>query len=192
MKQADFLKKRITTSDMVDIQQSMNEAQKSDTPFAVVTKDGVNVVGNPNKTEVKSHDYNIRFRFPKSMAQGIDEKDIVATVGDYVIVNMEFTDVHIKPRNDVDINAAIVKIIPYFKNMTEDLKVEDKTQEELTEIVKAINDDIGQDLYDVVAAVLDIDKSIEDYMLLTDALEVVKRMPTDFPEVFNEADSFFG
>lgn len=192
MKQADFLKRRVNTQDMLDIQASMNEAHKDDTPFAVVADNGVNVIGNANKTEVKSHDYNMRFRFPKSMAQGIDPKDIVQTVGDYVIVNMEFTDVHIKPRNDVDINAAIVQILPYFKNMNEDLSVTDKTQEELIQLVKTVNDDIGLDIYDVVAAILDVDKSLKDYMLFTDVLEVLKRMPQDFPEVFNEAESFFG
>lgn len=192
MKQADFLKRRVTTQDMLDIQASMNEAHKDDTPFAVVADNGVNVIGNANKTEVKSHDYNVRFRFPKSMAEGIDPKDIVQTVGDYVIVNMEFTDVHIKPRNDVDINAAIVQILPYFKNMNEDLSVTDKTQEELIQLVKTVNDDIGLDIYDVVAAILDVDKSLKDYMLFTDVLEVLKRMPQDFPEVFNEAESFFG
>lgn len=192
MKQADFLKKRVNTQDMLDIQASMNEAHKDDTPFAVVSNNGVNVVGNANKTQVKSHDYNVRFRFPKSMADGIDPKDIVQTVGDYVIVNMEFTDVHIKPRNDVDINAAIVQILPYFKDFNEDLSVTDKTQEELVQLVKTVNDDIGMDIYDVVAAILDVDKSLKDYMMFTDVLEILKRMPEDFPEVFNEAESFFG
>lgn len=177
---------------MVEIQQALNEAPKSDTPFPVVSKDGVTVVGNANKIEVKPHDYNVRFRFPKSMAEGIDPNDIIAEIGDYVIVNMEFTDVHIKPINDVDINAAIVNIIPYFKSMQEDLSVTDKTPEEMTALVKQINDDIGADLYNVVAAILDVDKSIKDYMILTDVLAIIKRMPEDFPEVFNEADSFFG
>lgn len=193
MNQADFLKRKITAKDMVEIQQSMNDAQKDDTPFAVVTNEGLNVVGDANKIAPKSHDYNIRFRFPKSMAEGIDPNDIIATIGDYVVVNMEFNDVHIKPINDVDINAAIVNIIPYFKTMSEDYKhIQDKSEEELIELVKTINDDIGEDIYNVVAAILDVDKSIKDYMILTDVLEVLKRMPADFPEVFNEADSFFG
>ena len=83
MKQADFLKRHVSTADMLEIQKSMNEATKDDTPFPVVTKDGINVVGNPNKTEIKSHDYNVRFRFPKSMADGIDPKDILEKIGDY-------------------------------------------------------------------------------------------------------------
>ena len=192
MKQEDFLKRKITTSDMLEIQHEIAETPKDDTPFVVATKDGINVVGDANKTEIKSHDYMVRFRFPKDMADGIDPKDIVQTIGDYVVVNMEFSDVHIKPRNDVDINAAIIKILPYFKTMSEkDFTIKDKTPEEITAFVKEINDDIGADMYDVVAAVLDVDKSIKDYMLLTDVLEVVKRIPSDFPEIFNEAESFF-
>lgn len=193
MKQTDFLKTKISLNDMVDMQESINEAQKDDTPFPVVTRDGINVIGDVNKTEVKSHDYNVRFRFPKSMASNIDPKEIINTIGDYVIVNMEFNNVHIKPRHDIDINAAIVRILPYFKNMSEeDISIKDKTPEELVEFVKRMNDEIGSDIYDVVAAILDVDPSIKDYMLLTDVLDVINKVPRDFPEVFNEADSFFG
>lgn len=193
MKQADFLKRRVTAEDMLEIQQSINETPKDDTPFMVVSKQGEFVTGDPNKIDIKSHDYAVRFRFPKSMAEGIDPKDIIQTIGDYVIVRFEFSDVHIKPKNDVDIIAAIVRILPYFKTMNkDDFTVKDKTPEELIALVKTVNDDIGVDLYDVVAAVLDVDKSIKDYMILTDVLAIIKMLPEDFPEAFNEADSFFG
>lgn len=193
MKQADFLKRRVTADDMLEIQQGIDEAQKDDTPFMIATKNGEYVTGDPNKIDVKSHDYVVRFRFPKSMADGIDDKDIIQTIGDYVIVRFEFSDVHIKPKNDVDVIASIVKILPYFKAMDKDsFSMRDKTQEELIAMVKTVNDDIGIDMYDVVAAVLDVDPSIKDYMILTDVLSIVKRLPEDFPEAFNEADSFFG
>lgn len=195
MKQEDFLKRRITAEDMVDIQQSIKSAVSDDTPFATPTKEGLVVMGDANKTEIKSHDYAVRFRFPKKMAQehGVSEQDIIQTIGDYVIVRFEFGDVHIKPRNDVDVIAAIVKILPYFQTLKgTDFTMEDKTVEELTALVKTVNDDIGIDMYDVVAAVLDIDKSLKDYMILTDVLAIVKQLPHDFPEAFNEADSFFG
>lgn len=193
MKQADFLKRRISTEDMLEIQEKLDETPKDDTPFMVVTKNGEYVAGDPNKIDYKSHDYAVRFRFPKSMAKDrIDPKDIIQTIGDYVIVRFEFTDVHIKPKNDVDVIAAIVRILPYFKTMdATDFTVKNKTTEELIQLVKTVNDDIGIDMYDVVAAVLDVDKSIKDYMILTDVLAIIKQLPEDFPEAFNEADSFF-
>lgn len=192
MKQEDLLKRKVDLNDMVTMQEKMEEAQTDDTPFAIVKDDGVKVAGDVNKTEIKSRDYSVRFRFHKSHAKDIDPKDIVKTIDDYVVVKIEFNDVYIVPRRDLDITAAIVRVIPYFQKIREDdLKIEKRTPEELMQMVQEVNDDIGDDLYNLVAAVLNVDKSIKDNMLLTDVLDVVQRLPEDFPEVFREADAFF-
>lgn len=191
MKQSDFLKRGIGIDDMLKTQGAIEKAREDDTPFPVVTDEGLHVVGDVNKTEAKSHDYSVRFRFPKEMAENLDSKDIIREIGDYVEVRMEFNDVHIKPRYDIDISAAIVSILPYFYSINEETKkVGKRSKDEMVMLVKDMCKEIGDDLYHLVAVVLGVDKSIEEYMEWNDVVEVVTRLPQDFPEVFNESGVF--
>lgn len=193
MKQADLFKKRLTADDLANIQDNIEEAHNDSTPFAVVTKDSMNVVGDVNKTEKKTHDYVVRFRFTKDEAEalGIDPKDVVKEIGDYVIVPMEYNDVSIKPRYDLEINAAIVKILPYFYSVNEETKkIGKRSQEELIALVKDMSETIGDDLYNVVAAILEVDRRLVPHMMWNDVVDIVTSLPNDFPEVFNEAEGF--
>lgn len=192
MKQEDLLKSKVSVDNLIDLQESMEKAEHDDTPFPVVTDDGVNVVGDANKTQVKTRNYSIRFRFPKEREQDFDEKDIIQRVGDYIIVSVDFDDVHIVPRRDTEIVTAIVRILPYIKEMNEDGSIRPKTNSEMLEMVRRLNKDIGDDIYNVVAAVLNVDDSLKDYMLFTDVMDMLTKLPEDFPEAFNEADGFFG
>lgn len=192
MKQEDLLKSKVSVDNLIDLQESMEKAEHDDTPFPVVTDDGVNVVGDANKTQVKTRNYSIRFRFPKEREQDFDEKDIIQRVGDYIIVSVDFDDVHIVPRRDTEIVTAIVRILPYIKEMNEDGSIRPKTNSEMLEMVRRLNKDIGDDIYNVVAAVLNVDDSLKDYMLFTDVMDMLTKLPDDFPEAFNEADGFFG
>lgn len=191
MKQADLFRKGISAEEMLAIKQGMDDAHKDSTPFPIISKDGMTVVGDPNKTEIKKHDYTIMFRFPKSMADGmnIDKKDIVKETNDNVYVNVDYNDVHIKPRYDLEIDAALAKILPYFYEI-KDKKVEERSQEEVIAMLKDLCREIGDDIYDVVAAVLGVDRSIEEYMDWFSVINVMTRLPYDFPEVFNEAEGF--
>lgn len=192
MKQEDLLKSKVSVDNLIDLQESMEKAEHDDTPFPVVTDDGVNVVGDANKTQVKTRNYSIRFRFPKEREQDFDEKDIIQRVGDYIIVSVDFDDVHIVPRRDTEIVTAIVRILPYIKEMNEDGSIRPKTNSEMLEMVRRVNKDIGDDIYNVVAAVLNVDDSLKDYMLFDDVMDMLTKLPDDFPEAFNEADGFFG
>ena len=193
MKQADFLKRGVTVDNMVDLQDSFEKAHEDDTPFPIVTKDEVRVVGDANRTEVKSRDYSIRFRFPKDMpeVQRIDPNEILKTVGNYVIVRFEFKDVRIKPRYDLEIIAAISRIFPYLYSINEDTKnLEKRSKEEMTDIIDGMCQTIGDDLYHVAGAILGVDKGIEDYMMWNDVVDFVTNVPRDFPELINETEGF--
>ncbi len=189
---SDVFKNKVSLNNMIDLREGMKRAEQDDTPFPVVTDDGVNVVGDANKTEVKSHNYTVRFRFPKEMEDQFDPEDIIARVGDYFIVSVDFDNVHIIPRRDTEIASAIVKIIPYLKALDENGGIRYKNNEELLAMVKQVNHDIGNDCYDTVAAVLDVDDERKNYMIMTDVMDVLTKLPEDFPEIFNESDSFFG
>lgn len=191
MKQDELFKRGVSLDEMLAIKQGMDDAHNDDTPFPVVTKDGMTVVGNANKTEVKSRDYTIMFRFPKEMAQemNIDKSNIVKETNASVYVNVEYNNVHIKPRYDLEIDAALTKIFPYFYNVKEK-QVKERSEEELIAMVKDMCQQIGDDIYDVVAAVLGVDRSIVEYMDWNSVISVMTRLPYDFPEVFNEAEGF--
>lgn len=194
MKQADLFKRGVSVEDMTKMQQSIEKAHEDDTPFPVVSRDGISVVGDVNKTEVKSHNYSIRFRFTQEEAAelGIDPSEIIKTVGNYVIIKIDYENVSIKPRYDLEISAAIVRILPYFYNVNEETKkVGKRSEEELMQMVNEMSIEIGDDLYNSVAAVLGIDRRIVDHMLWNDVVDVWIRLPEDFPEVFNEAEGFF-
>lgn len=193
MKQEDFFKSKVDLEDMLGVQEKFEEAGHTDVPIAVMQGDKLKVVGDANKTEVKSRDYTVRFRFPKSMATNVSKEDILAEVGDYVIVRFEFTDVHIVPRHDYEILESILDIIPFFKKLDDDgISLSDMEQRELLKLLHQANEEIGDAMYNVVAAFLDIDPEIKRYMLLTDVMERVQDFETDFPEVFKDADVFFG
>lgn len=191
MKQGDLFKKGVTIDDMLKIQEGLEKAHEDDTPIPIVTKEGLSVVGDPNKTEIKKHDYTVIFRFPTVLADqmNIEEDAIVKKTDDNVWVQVEYKDVHIQPRYDLEIQAALVRIFPYFYNLKEK-RAEKKTQEELIAMVKEMCREIGDDLYDIVTVVLGVDRDLENYMDWNSVQTNISRILDDFPEIFNEAEGF--
>lgn len=194
MKQSDLFTKGVRVKDMKKIQESLGEAHKDNTPFPIVTDDGLTVVGDVNKTEVKTRNYVVEFRFSPSEVEtyGIAKEDIEGYVEGQAIVHMEFDDVTIKPRHRLEVDAAIVKILPYFYHIKEDSKkIGERTDEEFVELVNNMCIEIGDDMYNLVAAVLGIDRRIVDNMVWQSVVETIIAIIKDFPEVFNESESTF-
>lgn len=181
------------TAGLKKLQDAAEEAKKDDTPFAIVSKDGMSVVGDVNKTEVKSKDYTVRFKFtPEEVERyGIQEEDIKRYVGKYAEVPMEFTDVSIKPRYELEIDAAIVKILPYIYSVNEETKrIGNRTEEEMRLMVQDMCIEIGDDLYNFVAAVLGVDRRIVENMEFNDVMETATQLFLDFPEELNSSEGF--
>lgn len=193
MKQADLFSRNSMTAGLKKLQDAAEEAKKDDTPFAIVSKDGMSVVGDVNKTEVKSKDYTVRFKFtPEEVERyGIQEEDIKRYVGKYAEVPMEFTDVSIKPRYELEIDAAIVKILPYIYSVNEETKrIGNRTEEEMRLMVQDMCIEIGDDLYNFVAAVLGVDRRIVENMEFNDVMETATQLFLDFPEELNSSEGF--
>lgn len=194
MKQQDLFNKSVRVKDMKKIQAALKEAPKDDTPFPVVANDGLAVVGDVNKTEIKYRDYSIEFHFdPMEVEEfGIDKEDIEKWVDGQAVVHMEFDHVTIKPRYRLEVDAAIVKILPYFYNLNEETKkIGDRTDEELTEMVQDMCIEIGDDMYNLVAAVCRVDRRIVENMEWASVSDTIIAIIRDFPEVFNESESTF-
>lgn len=193
MKQEDFFNHGVTLEDMTKLQDGIEEAHKDDTPFPIVADKEIKVVGDANKTEIKQHDFNIRFRFPKDMpeVQNIDPSEIIKTVGEYIIVNFEFKNVKIKPRYDLEIIAALSRIYPYLYKINEKTKsLEKRSTKEITDIIDGMCQTIGDDLYHVTAAILGVDKELEQWMMWNDVEDFVTHIPQNYPELLNETEGF--
>lgn len=170
----------MTREDFDSIDQALQDAEKDDTPFLVPGENELAVVGDANKTEINSHDFEISFRLPP-------EKKGES----YRVVKKKFENVYITPRQDTKILKAITTMMPYFKAVRPEGKVEDLTTEEKFEVFSSIGDEIYDAMYDLVALVLRIDPELKDFMMPTSVLKATAQIIRAFPEVINEADSFF-
>ena len=194
MEKKDVFKRGVDVNDLVEIRDEMKEAQKDDTPFPLITQDGMKVIGDVNQTETKKYSYTVRFRFTKDRAKalGFTDDDISKTIGNFVIVSHTFEDVSIQARRDLELVSAISHIYPYFYKLNEDKKLEERTDDELAKIAVELAKDIGDDLYDLAASLLDLNDEFRDSMLWNDVIALCKRLPLDFPEVINETEGFIG
>lgn len=169
----------MTRAEFELIESGLQEAEKDDTPFLVPAEDELVVVGDANKTEINSHDFEIAFRLPPTDG------------GSYRVVKKKFENVYITPRQDTKILKSITTMMPYFKSVKPDGKVEDLSKEEKLAVFDAIGDEVYDAMYDLVAFVLKIDPELKDYMMPTSVLKATAQIIQSFPEAINEADAFF-
>lgn len=168
-----------------DVKSAMDKAEEDVTPFAVVNDSKLSVIGDPNKTQVKQNDYVLTFRFPPSMnvegrktARGIE-------------VDMTFKDIFIKPRDDMDIVRLLVNILPYFRKVEEDGTVTELGRDDIFNIIGSLSDEIINAMVDLVAKVCGVDERLKDYITPLSVMQTVAKIIGDFPELENEADTFF-
>lgn len=180
MKAADFL----------TISNNLKKTTESDVPFAVVKDQEVSVIGDANKTEVKTADYQVKFRIPKNQLEQKPEN--AQEVGTYYIFTVGFENVTITPRSDLKIVDAIMKIMPFFNELKQNGEMKELDQKELLSIFVHAGDEIHLAIYNLVATFLGIDDQMGEYMLPFSVIENLNKIMDNHPEVFNEADVFFG
>lgn len=181
----------ITQDDYMKLQRARDFALQDDTPFAVVANDEIHVAGDANKTEVKKRNYVMGFFFPIEWKPRFNPKDILKESANYFMVEIEYKDVMITPRNHVDAITALVELEPFFNKVLENGEVKDLTTEDIKDILRYMNEEMRIALYRAVGAILRVDKSIEDYMSILDVIMVAGFIMRDFPEAINEANSLF-
>lgn len=181
---------KITPADLLGLNKQLQKINEDDTPFAVVKDDEIAVVGDANKTEVKKNDYTVKFRVPISMFQQKPADAVV--VGSSYVFSVDFPDVTISPRSDLIIVDAIMKITPFFKKLNENGSVDDLTNEELLSVFAYAGEEVHLAIYNLVATFLQIGDEIAPYMLPFSVIGALNEIIENHPEVFNEADAFFG
>lgn len=168
--------------DYEKIDNAIEKAQESVVPFPVVDGDALTVIGDANATEINKHDFKMRFRVPAKRDDGTTE---------YIRREKEYTDVFIKPRHDSKIVEMIAKLMPFFKKIREDGGIEAMTMDEKREVIRQMDREIMDLLYDVTTMVLGIDEELKEYMLPLDVVRAATQIIELYPETVNEADTFF-
>lgn len=182
----------ITQKDFMKLKDARERAlTENDTPYLVVNNDELHVAGNANKTQVVKKDYIMSFLFPNEWKDRFDPKDILKEGATHFMVEMEYPDVTITPRNHVDAITALVELEPFFNKIMDDGDVKDLTPEDIRDILRYMNEEMRTALYHAVGTILKVDKSIEDYMNILDVIMVAAFIMRDFPEAINEANALF-
>lgn len=178
----------ISQKDFLRVNKAVRDAQNSDTPFLLMTEDGMAVAGDPNKIEKKYHDYTLRYRFSKrqfpKMEQFTEETD------NFYFVDIDYTDVSVDPDIDHPLVKAIIELMPLIKKLGEDGSVDEYTPEEELELYTYVSDDAMKALKNFVSKFLKVDEGLVRYMMPHSAIDTFIAFCQDFPEVINEADSF--
>lgn len=203
----------ITAETLNSIGKTMKTAREDDTPFAVYddTLSEMSVYGDANKTENKSLDLTIAFRFTKDEFEKLnmpaDTKVIV--VGNYVQFSVVFNDISITPRNNSKLVEYLLTTLPYYEAIESfvqeaaDKMQEAKTDEEKKKVnleanIKMLHlfneqsEDVVIGLYNFVATICGIDDYMAEHMLANNVINAVSEIMTTYPELFNETETLFG
>ena len=197
----------ISFEQFMELKKQFEEAQNDDTPHLAVTPDEeLHVIGDPNKTEVKTADYTVYFLFPdtkefrnRALASGYVETDKIN--GDtiksevpkgYFLCKAEFNNVFISPRNVGSAVTAMAMVEQFYYEVTDEGDLKDLSFEQTVQVFQAMNHEIGDATYEVVAAVLRIPEAEVEWMLPMNTVENAIKIVVNNPDIANGADLFFG
>ena len=127
------------------MEESIDNAPESPTPFPVVKNEKLSVIGDANETQVNKHDFTIVFRLPEGVADG--EK-----VPGGVLKEVEYKDVFVAPRQSGKVISALCRMLPFFRKIidTADGGKEGVsfTRDEVVEMLAEFGDDFVDDILD--------------------------------------------
>lgn len=164
--------------------EAIDKAQESTRPFTVVKGDTLAVVGDANDTKLNKYSYEIKFEKPAYD----DEGNLTGKTSE----TKTYKNVFITPRQQSRVVKILTMILPYFRKVNEDGSIDEYTPYELGEIFATMDEEIYDLMYDLVAYVLHVPQEDKDYMSFPSVIGAALKILTEFPEVVNEAESFFG
>lgn len=188
------LNKGLTAEQFAQLAKKITDTKDDETPFLVMDNDNKpNVIGDANKTEIKKNDYTIKFRLPASMVEGSPELLANAVpCGSEYIVTVDYEDRTITPRQDLYIIESIMQLEPFINKLTESGEVKEMNGRELLSTFVHMGDKVHLAMYRIVGTFLNIDDVLGEYMLPATVITAMTQLIDRHPEVFNEADTFFG
>lgn len=187
----------ITMEQFTEMKDAMDVAQKDDTPFISTSEDEIHVFGDPNKTEVKSADYVVRFAFPdtpkwKKRVEAMGDKLMDRQADGYICVERTYKDARLAPRDMGNAVTAMTLIEQFTMDITENGEVKPLSYDEMKSVLFTMNHEITDATYELVSSVLRISPEESEWMLPVNALENAISIVINNPSLVNEADLFFG
>ncbi len=194
-------KKKTENEQIGDLLKAAEDAKDDDTPYVAIVDDDINVLGNPNKTEVKKHDYTVEFALPnteqnKAMLKNANIK-IEAESENYLVIKREYKDMYVVARRATDIIEAFTRVQTFINKVTvrkEDgeLEVAIRTEDEMLDIMAELNTDVEDAMYRAVGTFFGLSEAEADNIILPSAIFNTIMIAVNNPEVMNGSEVFFG
>lgn len=108
---------KFTLDDISKMDKAIEQAREDDKPFPVYAGDEISVVGNANRTEQETADFEISFRYGKDEYYALYDSlpSNAKETKNFVILKHVFKDVYVSTRNDTLLVEAVLKIVPFFQ-----------------------------------------------------------------------------
>ena len=184
----------ITKEQFEQINEVRRNAQADDTPYIGVVDGGVNVNGDPNKTEIKPADYTVYFCFPDTddfrRRAEISGDKIVNEKNGWLLVERVYKDVWLTPRRVSDAVTAGAVIWQYLNKVTDNGEIRPLSYDEQISVMKSNYKDLRETALELVSAVLGIDKVEQEFLAPVDTVRVAFEIAMNTPSMVNESDFF--
>lgn len=186
----------ITLEEYRKMQNAIEDASEDETPYLAPVDNELHMVGDPNKTEIKPHDYKVEFLFPKNGTFDLKKYlegggKVIKESDNYWVVEREYKNIFVPVRRHSSVINAFTRVEQFLMMVTDDGTVRELEDSEVYMILQTLDDEIVDAVCDAVAKVLNLTPFEAQCIKPTNAMRTIAQMMADMPEVLNEADYFF-
>ena len=192
--------KKAKQEQVSDFLKVAEEAKKDDTPYLAIADNEINVIGNPNKTEVIKHDYTIDFAFPNTK----ENKDMLERAGidikveteNYLRFEREYKNAYLAPRYATDVIEAFTRVQAFIHKVTViddegNFEVAIRTDDEMLEIMTELNRETEDAIYNAVGKFFRLSDYETDCMVLPSVIFNAIHIAMNNPDLMNGSEIFF-
>ena len=188
----------ISIDQLGELKGAIEKAREDDTPYIGIKDEELHILGDPNKTEVKSADYVVHFAFPntdewrnRATAMG-DKIGKTTDDGRYFLATREYKSVYLSPRRMGAVVSTLAQIESFLYKITDNGEIKEMTYDEMMSLATVMNGELSDATYELVATVLRIPYDEMEWMLPLNTIENAVKIAINNPSAVNEADLFFG
>lgn len=127
----------ISIDQLGELKGAIEKAREDDTPYIGIKDDEIHVLGDPNKTEVKSADYVVHFAFPnteewrnRAEANG-DEIGKTTDDGRYFLATRRFKNVYLSPRRMGAVVSTLAQIESFLYKIMDNGEIKELNTDEM-------------------------------------------------------------
>ena len=188
----------ITIDQLDGLKDAVEKAREDDTPYIGIKDDELHILGDPNKTEVKSADYVVHFAFPnteewRARAKNMgDEIGKTTDDGRYFLAVRNYKNVYLSPRRMGAVVSTLAQIESFLYKIMDNGEIKEMSYDEMVSLAAVMNGELSDATYELVATVLRIPYEEMEWMLPLNTIENAVKIAVNNPSAVNEADLFFG